>query len=516
MKKVIFLINLCFISTIFAQFQNVLISTVNAPNEPSIYMDPNNTDRLVAGSNINNFYYSDDGGLTWDHDYLSSASYGVWGDPMLLIDNVGDIYFFHLSNPTSGNWIDRIVCQKSTDNGNTWNDGTFMGLNGTKAQDKEWAVMDRNNENIYVSWTEFDQYGSSSSAHKSRILFSKSTDLGMSWSSPIQLNLIEGDCIDDDDTTEGAVPAVGPNGEVYVAWSGPAGIRFNRSTDFGDTWLAEPIFIDAQPTGWAYDVPGIYRANGLPITLCDSSGGPYNGTIYVNWSDQRNGSDDTDIWLKKSTDGGDTWSDLIRVNDDVAGNQQFFCWMDIDQTTGYIYIVFYDRRNLSGNLTDVYMARSTDGGETFSNHKISEMPFLPNAGVFFGDYTNITAHNGVIRPIWEHLNGTQENIYTAIIHEDDFIGIQEVDLRANINLYPNPAINGKTYISFKLHKAQHIHIDLYDTNNKHIANILDNEVLNFGKHTITVETEKYHLQPGLYYYVIQADDYVTTKKIQIL
>lgn len=515
MKVLILIIHLFFISTIFGQFQNILISTINNPNEPSIYMDPNNTDRLVAGSNINNFYYSDDGGLTWDHDYLSSASYGVWGDPVLLIDNVGDIYFFHLSNPASGNWIDRIVCQKSTDNGVNWNDGTFMGLNGTKAQDKEWAVIDRNNENIYVSWTEFDQYGSASSIHKSRILFSKSTDLGMSWSSPIQLNLIEGDCIDDDDTTEGAVPAVGPNGEIYVAWSGPAGIRFNRSTDYGDTWLSEPIFIDDQPTGWAYDVPGIYRANGLPITVCDISGGPHNGTIYVNWSDQRNGSDDTDIWLKKSTDGGDTWSDLIRVNDDEAGNQQFFCWMDIDQTTGYIYIVFYDRRNLSGNLTDVYLARSTDGGETYSNHKISEMPFLPNAGVFFGDYTNITAHNGVIRPIWEHLNGTQENIYTAIIHEDDFIGVQEVDLSANISLYPNPAVN-ETYISFKLHKAQHIHIDLYDTNNKHIANILDNEILDYGKHSIRVNMEKYNLQAGLYYYVIRADDYVTTKKIQIL
>lgn len=515
MKTLILLINLFFVSTIFAQFQNVLISTVNNPNEPSIYMDPNNTNRLAAGSNINNFYYSDDGGLTWNHDYLSSATYGVWGDPMLLIDNVGDIYFFHLSNPPSGNWIDRIVCQKSTDNGLTWNDGTFMGLNGTKVQDKAWAVMDRNNENIYVSWTEFDQYNSGSSTDKSRILFSKSTDLGMNWSSPIQLNLIEGDCLDDDNTTEGAVPAVGPNGEVYVAWSGPAGIRFNRSTDFGNTWLTEPIFIDDQPTGWAYDIPGIYRANGLPATVCDISGGPHNGTIYVNWSDQRNGSDDTDIWLKKSTDGGDTWSDLFRVNDDEAGNQQFFSWMTVDQTSGYVYIVFYDRRNLSGNFTDVYLARSTDGGETFSNYKISEIPFLPNAGVFFGDYTGITAHNGEIRPIWEHLNGTQENIYTAIIHEDDFIGIQDVNLSANYSLYPNPT-NGESYISFKLHKTQHIHIDLYDTNSKHIANILDNEVLDYGKHTITVNTKKYNLQPGLYYYVIQAEDYVTTKKIQIL
>lgn len=45
-----------------------------------------------------------------------------------------------------------------------------------------------------------------------------------------------GDCIDSDNTDEGAVPAVGPNGEVYLSWSGPQGIMFDKSTDGGVTW----------------------------------------------------------------------------------------------------------------------------------------------------------------------------------------------------------------------------------------------------------------------------------------
>lgn len=56
--------------------------------------------------------------------------------------------------------------------------------------------------------------------------------------------------------------------------------------------------------------------------------------------------------------------------------------MTIDQTTGILYFVFYDRRNTSNNLTDVYMARSTDGGETFANFKVSESSFNPNSNVF--------------------------------------------------------------------------------------------------------------------------------------
>ena len=49
--------------------------------------------------------------------------------------------------------------------------------------------------------------------------------------------------MDEDDVVEGALPAVGPNGEVYVAWAGPRGIVFNRSLDGDQTWLPrnEPL-----------------------------------------------------------------------------------------------------------------------------------------------------------------------------------------------------------------------------------------------------------------------------------
>ncbi len=140
-----------------------------------------------------------------------------------------------------------------------------------------------------------------------------------------------------------------------MAWAGPDGIVFNKSTDEGETWLQEEIPVNPMPTGWDYEIPGIQRANGLPITKCDLSGGSHNGTIYINWSDQRNGSDDTDVWLAKSIDGGETWSEALRVNDDTAGRHQFFTWMDVDQVTGNLYFIFYDRRNYTDNRTDVYM-----------------------------------------------------------------------------------------------------------------------------------------------------------------
>jgi hypothetical protein len=391
MKKagIIFILLILVALSSLSQHLNVLITNDSWPREPSIIMNPNNTEELYVGINGDRVFYSMDGGYSWTMQTLVST-YGENCDPVMLCDTAGAFYFFHLSDPQGSPFtLDRIVCQKTNNIGGQWNNGSYTGLNNPKQQDKEWAVVDRVNNYIYVTWTQFYEYGSSNPDCKTDIMFSSSFDAGMTWSFAKKINEISGDCMDYDNTVEGAVPAVGPNGEIYVSWAGPAGLVFDRSLDQGTTWLDNDIFISDIGGGWDYDIPGLNRANGFPFTVCDLSGGPNNGTIYINWSDQRNGPDDTDIWLVKSTDGGDSWSQPIRVNDDPPGRQQFLTCMTIDQVTGYLYFVFYDRRNYEPESlsTDVYLACSKDGGQTFSNFKISEEPFVPMENYFFGDYT---------------------------------------------------------------------------------------------------------------------------------
>ncbi len=510
MKQFSFLFFIFFTSISIAQFTNVMISDQNTPTEPAIAINTNDTNILFAGANINNYYISTDSGNTWSSNQLSS-SYGVWGDPSLVIDNSGALYFFHLSNASS--WLDRIVCQKSTDNGQTFNDGTFFGLNGNKDQDKEWATIDYTNNNIYVLWTQFDSYGSTNTSCKTQIMFTKSTDNAQTWSTPIKINQIDGNCVDSDLTVEGAVPAIGPNGEIYTSWSGPNGIVFNKSTDQGNTWLTNEILVDNMPGGWDFAIPGLDRANGMPITKCDISGGVNNGTIYINWSDQRNGTNDTDIWLKKSTDGGNTWSNLIRVNNDVAGKHQFLSWMDIDQTDGTIYIVFYDRRNYNDNRTDVYLAYSTDGGSTFINTKISESPFIPNSSAFFGDYTNIAAHNGIIRPIWARMDGTNSSIWTAIIQKNVLNTEQfEVATDFDIENYPNP-VTDEFILKFNLRKPENISLTLSNILGEKVLNLIDNKPFGYGKHLIKKPFSEMQLPNGIYFYNLKIGNKHFSKKV---
>lgn len=409
MKILIAVLILGAYSISYGQYKNIKVNTHNnLPQEVCISINPVNPLNIIAGANINIYYYSFDGGNSWIEGKISSSEYGVWGDPVLIFDPQGYAYYFHLSAPSREKWIDRIVCQKSTDGGAAWsNPGTFMGLNPPKKQDKEWACADPYKAgHIYVLWTQFDSYGSAKPQDSSNIMFSRSTDGGESWSSALRINEHAGDCRDSANTVEGAVPCAGPNGEIYVSWSGPLGIVFDKSTDGGITWLDNDIFVSSQYGGWKYEIEGIYRCNGLPVTACDISNSPYRGTIYINFSDAGNGDDDIDIFLIKSSDGGSTWGKVKRVNDDPFKNnkQQFMSWMCVDPLTGSVNVIYYDRRNYDNTNTDVYLARSTDGGESFTNIRISESPFEPDKKIFFGDYIGVASHNDFTACIWQRLH----------------------------------------------------------------------------------------------------------------
>lgn len=426
----------CITSHVCGQHTNILIS--NDPqslNEPAIIINPNQPNQLVAGTNFSQYHYSTDGGLTWQNDFLTS-SLGTMGDPCIAVDNLNNFYYFHLA-PN----IDRIICQKSTNGGQSWSDGTFTTpADILLVHDKEWGVADPLNNNIYVSWTQYENPFNPTSADSTDILFARSSDGGQTWSNPLRLNKVRGDVLYKDviDPT----PATGINNEVYVAWADSVGIRFDRSLDNGTTWLSDDVLVATVPTTSYYHVSGNARDSVRTSANieCDLSNSPYRGTIYVSWTDARNGEDNGDVFVSKSTDNGNTWSAPLRVNDEGHTAQQYYSSMTVDQATGYIYWAFYDRRNHpNSDSTDVYMAVSTDGAQTFNNFKISETPFLPNDFVFIGDYLGITAYNNVVRPIWIRTdNFNQNSLWTAMI---------DVPLVTGIALLPNTALSLQMHLS---------------------------------------------------------------------
>lgn len=515
---------------VFAQHTNVIIGDsfterTYYPNEPSIAVNEKNTNQMIVTTNgpVNNYYYSEDGGITWNRAGDFSFDLGLWGDPCVIADTSGNFYFFHLERLQGENGMempDRIYCRRirSDDMAAGWINVSYTGLNQPKMQDKEWGVWDPITHNLYVVWSEFDVYGSTDPNHFSNLLFSRSTDGGISWSTPKRINKTSGDCLDESNSVMGAMPAVGPNGEVYVSWPGPEGIAFDRSTDQGETWLTEDVIVADNPAGDHYTISGISRGGSVPTIACDLSDGPYRGTIYINWSDQINGPDDTDIWLSKSVDGGKTWSQAKRVNDDPPGKHQMFHWMTVDPTNGFLYFVFYDRRHYVDDRTDVFLAVSKDGGESFSNYIISESPFTPYGWKFMGDYSNVVAFGEIIRPVWARMDDGNVSVWTAIINQELLTDI--ADVKVNYipyefgidGVYPNP-FNSTTNIQYRISNNGTAVIRVYDITGKE-AGMLFSGNKRAGEHHLIWNAEKY--SSGIYFIQLHFNSMLATKKVIVI
>ena len=118
LKNTIHLIFVLLISSSgFAQVKNIVLPIPKMATylfsqvEPSIFIDPGNSKRIIAGSVMNDYYYSKDGGNSWKSKSISSP-YGVNGDPCLLIDQKGYHYYFHLSNLAGERLKGGIVCER--------------------------------------------------------------------------------------------------------------------------------------------------------------------------------------------------------------------------------------------------------------------------------------------------------------------------------------------------------------------------------------------------------------------
>ncbi len=512
---------------VFAQAQtipqNVQVSVYGTYHpEIAIAVNPVDPLNLMVASNGLQVYYSYNGGLSWSQHYQTSV-YGNISDPSVIFDYRGLGYLTMLNYQPDSNFVlDRVVVQRSADGGKTFDHVSYAGHDTSTFQDKEWIATDLTSSpykgNLYLAWTRFDALPHTEEVTEedsSRIFFSFSTDSGDTWSQAFRISDFAGDCSDADSTMEGAVPAVGPQGQVYISWAGLNKIWFDKSTDGGKTFGKDKV-IAKQPGGWDFDIPGLMRCNGLPQTLCDTSkSSPFYGTIYVLFSDQLNGKDNTDVFLLKSVDEGENWSESVKVNQDTGRAQQFLPWAAIDPSSGYLYVVFYDRRQRQGDTTDVYLARSIDGGETFTDFRINRESFVANAAYFLGDYIGITAFNGHVYPIWMKQVISKTTIWMALINEPVGIENSTPAIPATLSLkqnFPNP-FNSATIIPFTLSHEAKVMLEVFDLNGRRIGTLL-NQRLKAGAHRVSFEND--HLSSGVYIVRLKSNNTVQTRKMVLL
>ncbi len=422
--KIHFIILILLAATpLFAQFPNIeLAGAKNAlvRAEPAVIINHEEVGNIITSMGTGLVVYSTDGGKTWKESMVSSPL-GRGGNAGMIVDVKGRIYNFRRDDEgKAGEGFRHLICHRSEDLGKTWNEGSVIGGESGKKNDKLGIAVNAVEQALYAGWTQYDQFPSSEQGCTSNVMFSMATNAGKNWGDPVRVSQLPGTCANDGTSPAGASPAVGIGGRIYMAWSNNGVIFFDRSYDKGKTWLGNDLPIAKQEGGWALDVPGFGVTHNLPVLMIDNSPGRYHGMIYLMFADQRNGVADTDIWFHRSPRHGDSWTPPVRVNTDDPGHHQFSPAMAIDQATGNIYIVYYDRRSYDDAQTDVYIASSFDGGNTFREKKVSEKPFVASALPYF-DHTGLAAHNGIIVPVWTRIDDGKVSVMAAVIRDVDLL-----------------------------------------------------------------------------------------------
>ncbi len=378
------------------------------PNDPSVVLNSNNSTQNPVGQLYGaNDFFSFDAAESWEGE-VQGAGGSNSGDPTTAIGLNGRWYVNYIDNPGG------MGCSYSDDQGASWTTVTVAPNPGDLA-DKNHMWIDNSSTSpyegyLYIAWTNF----STGTPYDREIAIAYSHDNGESWT----INNNISSAVNAGNHNQGVNLSTGPNGEVYAHWaiydgwpSDESAIGFARSLDGGVTW--EPA------TRAVTNIRGIrnsetskhMRENSFPAATVDNSNGPDRGSIYVTWANIGtpgiNTGNDMDVYISKSTDGGDTWSEAIRVNQDPAGlgKEHYFPWITCDPANGILSAIFYDDRNVSSLDIEVYCANSDDGGETWEDFKVSDVSTTPSpipglASDYFGDYIGIIAQDGWVYPTW--------------------------------------------------------------------------------------------------------------------
>lgn len=410
----VFALLLIFVSSLAsAQITTVKIGDVVSPQHAgaSVAVSPRSNKNMVAyaGGKV---VYSNDLGANWKDSPLAIPA-DIIETPVLTSDSKGNFYIFY----TSAN---QLICHHSTNDGETWSEPVPVSPAPGKIQYNPGVSAAPKKEELMVTWTEVDALRSNADDCKSNVMMTTSGSTGKHWTAPVLVNQNPGNCVDEDFTVRGSAPMLAFDGKAFIIWAAQGAMFYDRSYD-GTQWISTDLAIREQAGGWTLTVPGFGKVANTPSFSGDNSPSRMKGTLFLAYSDLKAGENDPDIWLTRSVSRGDSWTSVARINQDKPGHIQFLPRMVIDQANGYIYIVYYDRRDYENNQTDVYLAYSFDGGNQFKEKKLTEKPFVAdiNGENYVTNYLGVAAQKGVVVPVWTAINNGKQEIFTAIIDLDD-------------------------------------------------------------------------------------------------
>lgn len=396
----------------------------------SMLVDPSNPQVVLAAAadlraKICHLERSDDAGQTWHilpsspaptaYQYCTVSNAGVpeammaWGKNGILYyarAGYGDGEGFRLGHVS-------ILLQRSTDLGNTWTttvvDNNRNSTSSTPGSDSGVSGLavdsSASRDVVYVGFIKsYPTAPKGSPLVDGEVVIATSTDGGSSFGQPVNLNAFTKVTATVGGT---AYPLIGMNyfgnpfmtahnGEVlavegaqFTAANTPPGANDNypplpqlvaRSTDHGQTWTVSAL----GPPTFTANGGGTGAMTGLGWTPKGGAQGTFLAA-YAFTPASSSTSGYQQIVMQRSTDGGQTWSDPVAINDDDPSQRftSFYPNMNV-APNGRVDVIFQTNRNQANNRFQVYYTYSGDGGQTWAhNVKVTDQPVNFNYGISY-------------------------------------------------------------------------------------------------------------------------------------
>ena len=233
-----------------------------------------------------------------------------------IISPVILLFIFFLNNHTSySQWLPAVRLTNDTSESiGTYNNAKWIAANGNK---------------IHIVWRDMR-------SGFNEVYYKRTTDNGLSWSNDYKINDAQSECFG---------PSVAVSGRnVYIVWSDSRNaaedIYYIKSTNWGNTW---------GPNIRLTNTPFV---SGDPVISCSGS------NINICWTDLRDGN--AEIYFKNSSDEGVSWSNDVRLTNAPSVSQ----FPSLAQNSLTLHVVWDDWRD--GQNKDIFYKRSSDGGLTWS------------------------------------------------------------------------------------------------------------------------------------------------------
>jgi hypothetical protein len=401
---------------------------------------------------------SHDGGLTWPvHSWahFSKCSGGTVAnggdidrasDPWVTFSPNGHAYFMSLS-ASADLTTSAMLVATSTDGGDTWSEPTTLirETSDFHFNDKNSITADPTDSRyVYAVWDRSRHPSENagfnalhSAAFRGDIYFTRTTDGGQTWEPARAIFAPRANLF-----TIGNQIAVQPDGtlvDIFALGRGsgrqPSVNQFFEavviSTDKGVSW-SRPVIISTDQSVDVRDPDtgaNVRAGEGLPDIAVD----PNSGTLYAVWDDGRfNGRTYDEVVFSQSTDGGQTWSAPIRVNQTPSsipvGDRQAFTPAVHVASDGTVAVSYYDfRHNTSapGLGTDAWLVHchsACTDPTSWSETQLAgpfNLELAPVArGYFVGDYEGLTSIGTDLVAFFAQAGPTtgQSDVYSVRAH----------------------------------------------------------------------------------------------------